>query len=568
MRLSSSAEELLNDLLIAEKERRSIPKLLEERVLADKSDSIVRGVIRELKDSNCISIMWADNLPYRVELTQVGRTYSEFLDNKDDKEHFINQPKRKTYDLFLSHANADKIDYVDELYSILKKLGINIFYDKEELAWGDHWKNKILEGVSDSEFAIIVISENFFGREWTERELNQFLHLQNESGQKIILPLLYGIEFNDLKDKYPQLEFIQGIKSNSISKEDIALMFAKELIKRIKSVKIFQKTSDQQKSHSKLILKGIDDNNLVDSALLRDFTLPDKYDREDMLEKIHSGYETIRQIEVGTRNNGNSFVAAINKPIAIDENTIRFIKMCAEKLEIKINDDFFDLGNLSNDVVASINYFGNRSLSGSSNEKEKYSKILELEKSIYDFLGWVDFEKAFTGLKCVRLAVLNCGTNYDEDVDIEISLDTKFVKLPKNLPIPKDTTIKFINENSSLNEIFGISGTINFSDYASSQVIKPKNQFISSSLELPFSNWDYAQEYREELNNIFEYRCFGKGESLILKLHIDYIKHNTAVAFPTVLFLSTEATTIEYKISSKNNSAIINGAINVIATKM
>lgn len=71
----------------------------------------------------------------------------------------------KEYDVFLSHANADKNDYVDALYQILNKLGIHIFYDKESLEWGDDWKKRILDGTQKSEFAIIVISENFFGQE-------------------------------------------------------------------------------------------------------------------------------------------------------------------------------------------------------------------------------------------------------------------------------------------------------------------------------------------------------------------------------------------------------------------
>lgn len=80
----------------------------------------------------------------------------------------------KQYDLFLSHANKDKIAYVDALYASLSKLGIPIFYDKEVLQWGDKWKERILEGVAKSEFAIIVVSDNFFGREWTERSSPNF----------------------------------------------------------------------------------------------------------------------------------------------------------------------------------------------------------------------------------------------------------------------------------------------------------------------------------------------------------------------------------------------------------
>jgi len=57
LHLSSSAELLLNDLLLAEKKGDSVQKLLEERVLADSSDSIVRGIIGELKENKCISVL-------------------------------------------------------------------------------------------------------------------------------------------------------------------------------------------------------------------------------------------------------------------------------------------------------------------------------------------------------------------------------------------------------------------------------------------------------------------------------------------------------------------------------
>lgn len=97
------------------------------------------------------------------------------------------------YDVFISHANKDKEGLIDELYESLNRLGIKIFYDKESLIWGDEWKKQILNGVSKAEFAIIVISKNFFDREWTEKELTQFLNRQNKNGQKLILPILHNI---------------------------------------------------------------------------------------------------------------------------------------------------------------------------------------------------------------------------------------------------------------------------------------------------------------------------------------------------------------------------------------
>ena len=139
------------------------------------------------------------------------------------------------YDVFLSHANADKQDFVDELNSSLEKLDVKIFYDKKSLEWGDKWKDKILDGTKKAEFAIIVISENFFDREWAEKELDQFLNRQNRNGQKLILPIIHNITNDDLRNKYPSVADLQTIDSQNYTCDEIALLFARQFIKRLKA---------------------------------------------------------------------------------------------------------------------------------------------------------------------------------------------------------------------------------------------------------------------------------------------------------------------------------------------
>ena len=153
---------------------------------------------------------------------------------ENENERVMDKKSFSMYDVFISHANADKAIYVDNLKSSLDKLKINIFYDKDTLEWGDNWKNKILEGVEKAEFAIIVISENFFDREWTERELNDFLNRQNRNGQKIILPILHNITIEQLRERYPTVADIQVLDSSKYSCDEIALKFAAQLIKRLK----------------------------------------------------------------------------------------------------------------------------------------------------------------------------------------------------------------------------------------------------------------------------------------------------------------------------------------------
>ena len=80
-----------------------------------------------------------------------------------------------------------------------------------------------------------MISENFFDREWTERELAEFLNRQNRNGQKLILPILHNITTEQLKTKYPLVADIQAIDSAKYSCDQIALLFARQLIKRLKN---------------------------------------------------------------------------------------------------------------------------------------------------------------------------------------------------------------------------------------------------------------------------------------------------------------------------------------------
>lgn len=167
-----------------------------------------------------------------LDLTYDGMHY--FDEEKEETALKSEISTRKMYDVFLSHASKDKSTYVEELKQTLDSLGVQVFYDKDTIEWGDAWKKKIYEGLEKSEFAIMVISENFFDREWTELELKELLERQNEEGQKLILPILHNITPEQLKAKYPIVADIQAIESKDNSYEKIALLFARQLIKRYK----------------------------------------------------------------------------------------------------------------------------------------------------------------------------------------------------------------------------------------------------------------------------------------------------------------------------------------------
>ena len=204
------------------------------RILQYEMKGEDRMIIKKLEDIGLISNVTYMGMRYvGFDITYDGLHYFD-REIETEKIHETNFKTRK-YDLFISHASKDKISYVEGLKQTLDKLGLSIFYDKDSIEWGDRWKEKILEGVEESEFAIIVVSENFFGREWTEKELAEFLNRQNDSGQKIILPILHNITYAQLEEKYPNLADIQAISSQQYSNDEIAILFAVQYIKRLKA---------------------------------------------------------------------------------------------------------------------------------------------------------------------------------------------------------------------------------------------------------------------------------------------------------------------------------------------
>lgn len=139
------------------------------------------------------------------------------------------------YDVFISHANDNKEEFVNALTTVLGRLGISVWYDANSLDWGDDWKLQIRNGLKKCRFGIVVISPEFLGREWTEKELNELLQRQNESGEKVVLPLLYRMTIDDLKKNYPK---VADIQTRTVTTEtdvrDIAIDFARILIKSLR----------------------------------------------------------------------------------------------------------------------------------------------------------------------------------------------------------------------------------------------------------------------------------------------------------------------------------------------
>lgn len=109
----------------------------------------------------------------------------------------------KEYDFFISYASEDK-DYADTLYKKLTAAGKKVWLDSAELTIGDSLRIKIDEGLRRSRFGIVILSQFYFKKFWTNQELSGLV-AKEVNGRKIILPIWHKVTRDDVFNYSPTL---------------------------------------------------------------------------------------------------------------------------------------------------------------------------------------------------------------------------------------------------------------------------------------------------------------------------------------------------------------------------
>lgn len=168
--------------------------------------------------------------------------------------------------------------------------------------------------------------------------------------------------------------------------------------------------------------------------------------------------------------------------------------------------------------------------SGTAEELQKHKLLTELYEKIIDFNDWQKVSDSFKGIPCVRLALSNTGTAIDEDVDITLRVPKSAFKALDELPEIQEDTMRYLTRDCDMDTLFGIQSTAEYNDYDSS--LRPNAMPSVSSRGVSFGQPDYAEDYRNALEDIFCYDVYQNGSEYVISLKFDYIKHHTTTAFP------------------------------------
>lgn len=101
------------------------------------------------------------------------------------------------WDFFISYASTDRDTVAKPLAGALIARDQRPWLDGLELNPGDDLPSRIGFGIAGSVHGIVILSRDYFGREWTEREFNALAH-------KRLFVVLHGLRVADLPDR-PEL---------------------------------------------------------------------------------------------------------------------------------------------------------------------------------------------------------------------------------------------------------------------------------------------------------------------------------------------------------------------------
>lgn len=107
-------------------------------------------------------------------------------------------------EVFISHASEDKIDVAEPLYQMLTSMGYRVWYDRTALKLGDSLNTCISQALSKCRYGVVILSPDFFRKNWPQSELDGLMARQNASG-KVIIPVWHRVDRDEVLKYSPIL---------------------------------------------------------------------------------------------------------------------------------------------------------------------------------------------------------------------------------------------------------------------------------------------------------------------------------------------------------------------------
>lgn len=260
------------------------------------------------------------------------------------------------------------------------------------------------------------------------------------------------------------------------------------------------------------------------------------------------------------------FLKGLTRNADIPEEWKQIILAFCDRFDTIIEEDFWNVGNLKiTQSLVNPMFGGGSTLNGEDSEKKHYEEIRDIYWKVKELNEYREYLGILDGYKTVDFIVSNEGTTFDEDIDIKLFIPKNKILKREKLPIPGMNIIDTLLEMHFVKTAFQIAPTDEIDTYCGYPMMPPRLDYrINNPLNPPSVSEEYKSskvKYNDEINQLFCYELFEKEDCDVLVFHIDYLKHNTKMAFPSILVFAENPEFIDYQITSKYSPDIIKGKI-------
>jgi hypothetical protein len=131
----------------------------------------------------------------------------------------------QTWDVFISHASEDMDIVARPLRDALRKLGVTVWLDEAEMRIGHSLRRKIDDGIRSSRFGVVILSDSFLTKGWTNHELDGLV-TRTVAGQQSLLPIWHGLTADKVMNYSPSIADKIAMNTDDYSIEEIAEQIA------------------------------------------------------------------------------------------------------------------------------------------------------------------------------------------------------------------------------------------------------------------------------------------------------------------------------------------------------
>ncbi|PHV66622.1 TIR domain-containing protein [Williamsia muralis] len=134
--------------------------------------------------------------------------------------------QRPEHDVFLSHASEDKDEIARPLKDALEALDLNVWFDEIRIKVGHSIRQSIEEGISNSRFGVVIVSPDFFAKQWTNAELDALFGKKMGTGENLVLPVWHHVSKDEVMRHSPLLAGILALNTAIMTVDEIAAALA------------------------------------------------------------------------------------------------------------------------------------------------------------------------------------------------------------------------------------------------------------------------------------------------------------------------------------------------------